>query len=437
MKSKRGVSLIVLAISIIVMIILAGAVIINIEDTEIMDESKNAVNSWDISQIKEQLDSINTIRETGLEGKHLSKVENGTLDEIGVSDTDLIDKLLIENGRLVYRPEMVTAEEAQEFREEGIAAGTHIGVVETTADYANYINSSNLITIDQLANYSDKIVYLLDDITASNIVSIAEFTGVLNGNNYTISGITNPLFISNKGTIKNLTLLGEISSYDESLAGFAVSNYGVITDCINKVSMYASVYAAGIVVDNYESGSIINCSNEGNIQSDYAAAGIVTNNSGDVYNSCNRGNITGYQACGIMHYPHVEDSSAGKVKNCYNSGTIISDGECAGINIYSDATSNTYNIGSLTGYDAFGITLEAYKTTNSYAIKNVDRLYLGSGDSSEIKWIYELVSDGGTISSADKKELLQRLNQGNSTKVWVEDVKNINNGYPILYWQAQ
>lgn len=436
MKRKRGISLIVLAITIIVMIILAGAVIINITDTDLIGETKIATKIWDISQIKEQLESVNTIRESGLEGKYLQKVENGTLKDIGISETELMDKLLIENGKLVYRPEIVSDEEIQKFREEGINAGTHLGIVSSTASYSNYTNTANLITIDQIYNNTDKIMYLLEDITVTNMNSITEFTGTLDGNDYTISGLSNPLVINNRGQIKNLTLVGEISTYADILAGFVLSNYGTITNCTNKINLYASAYAAGIVVDNYETGTIINSSNGGNIQSDYAAAGIAVNNSGKIYNSYNEGQITGWEAAGIIHFPNAESTVSGKVMNCYNKGIIYADGESTGIATYGDGISNTYNIGDITGSVTFGLFNDAHNTKNSYAIKNVYDL-VGSSKNDTLKWIDDLDDDGDSVSNLDKNSLLQRLNQGNSTKVWVEDTKNINNGYPILYWQAK
>ena len=55
MRSKNGVSLIILAITIIVMIIIAGAVIISLTENDVIDEAKDSVKVWNTNAAKEQL----------------------------------------------------------------------------------------------------------------------------------------------------------------------------------------------------------------------------------------------------------------------------------------------------------------------------------------------------------------------------------------------
>ena len=52
MKEKKGISLIVLIVTIIVMIIIAGAVIISLTETNIIDQAELAVEKHNISELK-------------------------------------------------------------------------------------------------------------------------------------------------------------------------------------------------------------------------------------------------------------------------------------------------------------------------------------------------------------------------------------------------
>ena len=62
MKNKKGISLIILAITIIVMIIIAGAVIISITENDVIDEAKDSVQDWNTKAAKEQLDKLYQIK---------------------------------------------------------------------------------------------------------------------------------------------------------------------------------------------------------------------------------------------------------------------------------------------------------------------------------------------------------------------------------------
>ena len=52
MKEKKGISLIVLIVTIIVMIIIAGAVIISLTETNVIDQAELAVEKHNMSEIK-------------------------------------------------------------------------------------------------------------------------------------------------------------------------------------------------------------------------------------------------------------------------------------------------------------------------------------------------------------------------------------------------
>ena len=458
MKEKKGISLIVLIVTIIVMIIIAGAIIISLSDTNIIDQAGKATTNWNISTIKEQINVTNAIRSSGIEGNFLEKVKNGTLEEVGIEDEEWNKKLIIQNEKLVYRPENVTEKEAEEFISNGIIAGDYIAVVNTSDSLSNYQNTSNIIVASELnqklKDDKNATVFILEDISLSGWTTVSypdedgdgiieDFKGTIDGCGNTISDLNVTLIQSNEGIIKNITLTGQC---DYLYAGmFTEYNYGTIMNCHNKVDILDGIFAAGITYSNYDSGKIINCSNTGNIYASDDVAGIAIINTGNIYNTFNSGNIEGYESSSIRFIGGiVANNYTGNVENCYNSGNINIDVSgyefvCGIIGAYGNLKCS-YNIGNI---DASGI-LDTNVGKIGYNIETLNVFAANKNTAPELgksivaTWIEDLVeTDGDTVTLADKTELLNRLNAGNSTKVWVEDTNNINNGYPILYWQVQ
>jgi len=217
-----------------------------------------------------------------------------------------------------------------------------------------------------------------------------EFTGVFDGNGHIISGMriysyaTLPsgtgtniylgLFANNVGTIKNLHVNGNITSYS--------SRY---------------VYASGISA--YNSGTIISCSNEvaikiQNSTSDGCAGGIAAYNVGTIKKSYNKANIVvsddfdGDRYAGGISGNGVENSL---IENCYNLGGVTAETSycmygnsrltgyayAGGIQGYSSKANveNCYNVGmvSATAYYSYKATKAAItnKTvSNCYYLSN-------------------------------------------------------------------
>ena len=70
------------------------------------------------------------------------------------------------------------------------------------------------------------------DYTGKNWMSVAEFTGMLEGNGHTIHGLNQPLINQNRGTLQNLNITVNITLDSSTyLGGLASANQGLITDC--------------------------------------------------------------------------------------------------------------------------------------------------------------------------------------------------------------
>lgn len=217
-----------------------------------------------------------------------------------------------------------------------------------------------------------------------------EFTGVFDGNGYTIEGMrivtsstlpsgtgTNKylgLFANNVGTIKNLHVNGNIISYS--------SGY---------------VYASGISV--YNSGTIVSCSSEVTIKiqnttSDGCAGGIAAYNVGIIKKCYNKANIIvsddfdGDRYAGGISGNGVENSL---IENCYNLGEVTAKTSycmygnsrltgyayAGGIQGYSSKANveNCYNVGMVTAtayysYKATKAAITNKTVSNCYYLSN-------------------------------------------------------------------
>ena len=225
------------------------------------------------------------------------------------------------------------------------------------------------------------------------------FAGILDGAGYTVKNLyckTNGeagLFAWNKGTIKNLKVIGKVISGD-CAAAIASQNQGTIENCIADAAVTGGNYTAGITGEN--NGIITSCTNQGAVSGAQYVGGIAgentasKNSTAKISGCINTGMIraTGYMAGGIAgnndgygenfaaalienvaNSGHIINTDAtmrsyaggcvgrnnGKVDKLYNSGSVESMGGCVGgtlgLNVTKAEKSNLYNIGDVTGGD--------------------------------------------------------------------------------------
>ena len=122
---------------------------------------------------------------------------------------------------------------------------------------------------------------VVNDVDASSIASswtpIAGYTGTLEGNNKTISGLTQPFFDNLQGTVQNLTLNSTINEADraqEQIAIFArtleggtlsyCNTAGSVTYNPSSAINNGTRYVAGFV-GFAKSGSLVHCTNDASI----------------------------------------------------------------------------------------------------------------------------------------------------------------------------
>lgn len=215
--------------------------------------------------------------------------------------------------------------------------------------------------MDNGITYAGKVIKLaadirFDGITPGNFKSIGDyyyygngtstrgwraFEGTFDGNGYTISGIyciDGALFdyVGSNGIVKNLTVENCKLSY-----GIVYNNEGIIDNCHNRNTEISGAGGGGeiggIAAINADTGKITNCSSTGTITGSgiYFAGGIVGENTGEICNSCNIGDINVVGVTGAFSdYARAQIAGIGgitgggwaaqngKVLNCYNAGKI-------------------------------------------------------------------------------------------------------------------
>ena len=469
-KNIKGITLIALVVTIIVLLILAGVSIAMLTgDNGILTQAQNA---------KEK-----TEKASELEGIQLAVIGSKTKN----------------NGYLDILDEKSFQEELEKhFVNEKLDVvangdGSFIITINDRKYYVNddktVIDSDNVIEIgpDDFANFRDdvnngnsyegKAVLLTSDITLSGewepigfIDSNTEknpetttnkpFKGIFDGCNYTINGIT----ISNDksyqglfsfvvdGTIRNVTI-GKNNNISGNtrvggIVGYLYGFKGNISNCVNYSNInsnngggiagliagqhtiyncknYGSITGAGGIVgssngiddwpDEFKKYSckIISCGNYGSVtrESSGYAGGIIGYFKGSIINSCNKGNISSiYEAVG-----GITGNIDGTIQNCYNRG---------------DVTSSKWNVGGivgLTGAD-FGTQI-----INSYSNGNISgTTYLNS--------IGDIIGDHNQ-NSKEKDKIINCFGKNDTFtaedlgNAFVDDTENENEGYPMLKWE--
>lgn len=231
------------------------------------------------------------------------------------------------------------------------------------------------------------------------------FTGVLDGNGFTVSGISTTwndedyefiglyvgLFGYSQGTIKNLTVSNDLcagSTYKNTysvtnmpwLGNLVGYNGGEIINCHNKdFTSFDTITRGGLAGRN--NGEIVQCTNQSNVQAHHQAGGIAIRNYGTIQESANNGLVRvagrslvekvplGYaggiaaenfgtiansfnlgqivqmrsNAVGTKYAGIAMSSNTATVKNCYNLGLVENTGDYDGLNkLISNRCTNCY-----------------------------------------------------------------------------------------------
>ena len=345
-KNKKGITLVALVITVVVMLILAGVA---------------------ISAIVGEEGLFSKIRETvGIHENAVQKEE----DEL----SNLINEITNYNTIYIY-----TKEELEQFRDDVNNGNTFEGKTVMLMNDIDLAGDEN-----DKSTWWKPIGFNISFDPNSEYINKETFSGVFEGNNHVIEGIYNKTeegmesigFFScvNNATIKNLTVSGNIVlganiGEDTNLmaGGLIGVSYGnnVILNCINKVNVTklslgrdvaGFVGAIGEVGGEESNLTIKNCINYGNITGSNNCGGIVgaiTKGNLIIENTCNKGNITNYLGSyvgGLISRDNSEGTCSVMISNSYNDGVIKGKGDTGGLigRFYGNVNiSNSYNNGEI------------------------------------------------------------------------------------------
>lgn len=196
----------------------------------------------------------------------------------------------------------------------------------------------------------------------NDIFDGTKFTGVFNGNGYSISNlnikggyhkdylglfgfidgaIIKNLYLEsiqitgdynigglagyNQGTFINCYIEGSING-DENIGNLVGINYGNISNCYAAGSLDGHMYLGGLVGKNY--GNIINCYAASSLNGDGCLGGLVGYNYGNIMNCFATGSLDGDIYIGGLVGKNYFNSN---IINCYSNGSVTGDDEVGGL----------------------------------------------------------------------------------------------------------
>ena len=494
---EKGITLIALIVTIIVLLILAGITIGAITgDNGIINQAQSAKTENERSDIEEQINVIviqNSKDRVMDKNKLINDFEEKLPDgkEIVESD-DLIYIIYPEysfevdiDSLEVAQVEIDKADDETPWELSGSGTEADPYLIESIEDLVAFSNNVNSGT-----SYNGKYVKLTRDLdfnlpfsyvnpktkvsektnriieednngtelktfltsgTGFNPIGgnkTGSFWGIFDGNGKVIKNIyiNRPeedyvaLFGYSNGEIEKLGLTGNVTggvssfAYVGGIVGRSISTIRYCYNLADITSNQTNVFGIG------KADIVEYCYNGGNIIAKGSSGGI---SNGDIKNSYNSGDVKGKYFIGGI-------SSSFTVENCYNLGDVIgSEGYSYGIGGIVGTTQakirNCFSKGNVTGESTtqvggiIGNTIDLDDENGESYIENnfylIESARGGAGGIDREGAMPLPESEMPSVISVLMKDSVQVEWNGQMVDVWKEDTENINNGNPILFWQ--
>ena len=411
LKNKKGITLIALVVTIVVLLILAGVTLnLLLDENGIISKSKDARNKWAEAQEKEQKEMDDFVKENfpNWDGKQTE------MPEIKKNETtSKFDWYIYNESQMKFLANYVN---------------------NTLTEQDQKMITDNNTTVDDIAITEETTIYLMNDLnlgatfdSSGNLISGEQWSpigatkdktmlGTFEGNNHYICGVYinrnekfNGIF-GNCNSVKNLTIK---NSYIEGLnctGGIAGAvRKGTVENCHNNnttvVLKKGDNMTVGGIVSQCTGEKIEKCTNTGKIIS-YATAttgftqiaGIAGVSVNTDYIECiNYGDISieveetefsklknwpAYVG-GICGGDNINIEGKGIIRDCHNEGKIkgvYSVGGIIGSSYIGANIQNCSNIGNVEGYCFIGgIVGQFGNTENKLSYSNLSECY-NSGD---------------------------------------------------------
>ncbi|MBR6033814.1 MAG: hypothetical protein IKP28_03640 [Clostridia bacterium] len=314
-QNKKGVTLIALVITIVVMIIIAGAAItIGIDKGAIREQAENATERLD-SRIASEQEKINALFED-IDADAINQVKDpnpGTLEKNGsIYTINSVEDLLA----FAYN----VNKNAATYSGKTVKLGLNLDI-QNDRSYANPQSKYVLDSYGYSAsNSGTAIKQLLTDTTGVGFVSIGNqygdgvgFGGTFDGNNHCIKNLYQNSnnyggFFGNSNNSATISNLGIIACNMRSAAPIGaiigqISLTITITNCHCSGSVNSPSPAGGIIGQGSSATTIRNCYSSSSVNSNAPAGGIIgwAPSTTTIENCYNTGNISAsYQVGGMV-----------------------------------------------------------------------------------------------------------------------------------------
>lgn len=277
------------------------------------------------------------------------------------------------------------------------------------------------------------------------------FSGTFDGDGHTISGLyissssNNNGFIgkTSKGsTICNLTISDSLiqATGSANYTGAVVGDCcGLLENChvTDTVKIKGQKYVGGVVGELDNGCSTSKCSNAGSVEGTEYVGGIAgriySNLSNALSESYNIGSVTGNNHLGGITGTLY---NGGTISDCYNAGNVTSTaekGSAGGLigTLRSGSVKNTYQAGTVTASSAGSIAGDLDFASGQ---KTFDTVFA-------LQCALEFIGDdlGYTVQNGEavyKTEKELKVSASYLGDKFADDSKDINSGYPILKWQS-
>ena len=415
-REVKGITLVALVITIIILLILAGITIKTLSNNGIFSKAEIAKWEYQKAALDEQMELFKY--------------------ELEFDKNETLKSKMIKAGLI----------DENEINSNGLAK---INNNEQFLALSNYNGLQKLYDETESGNdYTGKTIYLINDIdcgatfdidtgellSGQNFVPIKEFNGTLDGNNYEIKNlyikknnsedINTALFaiLKEDGIIKNLVISNSYINGYKDTGAFVGANYGQITNCINNCTIYGVGLTGGIAGRSYN--LIENCINKGNIMATGQQTGGIVGNcdfgySIKVINCKNYGDVnsTGDGIGGIVGgaWRDYEDMGLDAIiiSNCSNYGNLNNNGNdvnyVGGICGYNRAyVMECYNYAIIKGKNYVGgiIGQNYYKNSIIPIISDCKNYGMIYGTGLAVGGICGINSSGNIIKCSNNGEII-------------------------------
>jgi len=196
------------------------------------------------------------------------------------------------------------------------------------------------------------------------IGSIAKpFTGTLDGNGFTISGLFINMgrsdavglfgFIGKSAEVRGVRISADIIKGKDSVGGLAGVSRGRVTNCGFSGTVSGKYNVGGLVGSNDGTGSVSRqCYSSGRVRGIDTVGGLVGKNWGDIAEGCTTGKVTGEFHVGGL----VGENWGGNITECCSLGDVAGRDGVGGLigqcNI--SAVSQCYSTGKVSGKTSVG-----------------------------------------------------------------------------------